>query len=149
MQTIGIAQNVYGTPKTYIGYTVNSPYNLSLITPDQLIKDPTNIFNNLQNGTNSIIQNASVIGDMKNLANSINNLNGFLHLLTHPQELLKIFAQACIDLGFSAACIVSIVALCMYVFTGCKDKRPLTYVGLSVSIYYIIVVIFSAFVTLI
>ena len=63
-------------------------------------------------------------------------------------DFLKLLAQCCIDLSFSACAIVAILSLCMYVFTGCKDKKSLRYVGLSVAIMYLISTILTAFIAI-
>ena len=89
------------------------------------------------------------IESVKSLSGSIDSLSNVFKLFNNPMEFLKILAQVCIDLSFSITSIVSIVALSMFIFTGCKDKKPLQYVGLAVAAMYIISVIFSAFIKMV
>lgn len=80
---------------------------------------------------------------ISNLTEAINSLNNFMMYLVNPSLLIKKILIALVDLAFPVAAITSIIALCMYVFTGCKDKSPLKYVGLSVALMYVFTVIVS------
>lgn len=82
------------------------------------------------------------------IGNSIEGVQDLLYYLTNPVEILKIFATITIDLSFTIAAIACIVSLSMFVFTGCKDKDSLKYCGLSLIMYFVVVVILTQFVYL-
>lgn len=87
-------------------------------------------------------------GTLNNFKQFNDTLKSLIEIIQDPTIILKNIIMFFINISFPIAAIVSIVALCAYVFSGCKDKSPLKWVGISVALMYVFNVILVQFINI-
>lgn len=112
---------------------------------------------NMQDPVNGLIEKPLVEYNFKHEigTNTLNNfkqfndtMKTFIEIIQDPSIILKNILMFFINISFPIAAIVSIIALCAYVFSGCQDKSPLKYVGMSVALMYVFNVIIVQFINI-
>lgn len=86
---------------------------------------------------------------LQNFTQFNETLKTFLDIIQNPMLIVKSILTFLVDISFPVAAMVVIGALCAYVFSGCKDKKPLSWVGISVAIMYMFNVIVVQFINMI
>lgn len=111
--------------------------------------DFSTVTDTIKNNTDGMMSSIDKLTESLNgfsQADGFGKIANMAHLICNPMEFLKIIAQVMLDLSFSTSVVVTVIALCMFVFTGCKDKSSLKYVGLAVSCMFLFSVILNAFI---